>query len=365
METRLYIKYKDGNQKNMYVDYPVKSNGYSGTTIGELVFNTSMTGYQEILTDPSYKGQIVLMTANHIGNTGVNTEDVESERVWPRGLLARNIDLIKKPSNWRSEKNIVEYSKENKFSLVSGIDTRYITKLIRNNTNVVACISSEDRNSVKKLLDQFSYEDESKASDASRSFAANKTKTGNGFKVNLIDCGYKSNISRLLTKYGCDVTVVNVNDSLFNWTNDCDALFFSNGPGDPTVMTEAIDKIKSIMGTKPMLGICMGHQLISLAIGGKVYKMPFGHRGANHPVIDLKTKKIAITSQNHGYCVDRSIGEIATITHINLNDQTVAGIECYKNKVSSVQYHPEAKPGPEESNKLIEQFIKFARSFNA
>ena len=366
MQTKLYIKYIDNNNKNQYLKFNTKNVGYKGTTIGELVFNTSMTGYQEILTDPSYKGQIVLMTTNHIGNTGVNSEDIESESIWPAGMISRNITTMKNPSNWRSVCTLQDISRDNKFSLICGVDTRYLTKIIRNNRHVVACISvSKTFEEAKEMLDAFDYEKVSSAVTAATS-RQNNLYYGNGdLKVNLIDCGYKKNIVRLLSKNGCRVKVVNINDTLTNWTDDCDALFFSNGPGDPTTLDEPIKKIKSLLGTIPMLGICLGHQLISLALGGKVYKMHYGHRGANHPVMDLETKKIAITSQNHGYCVDRSIKEFATITHINLNDQTVAGIKSYKNKVSCVQYHPEAKPGPEESNVVIKDFIKFARSFNA
>ena len=350
-----------------------KSFGADGETMGEVVFNTSMTGYQEILTDPSYKGQIVTMTYPHIGNYGVNIEDVESEKPWVEGFIVK--EASRRISNWRAEESLQKYLSENNIVGVESVDTRALTKHIRE-AGAMKCIISTtdfDSDSLKEKLDtapfiigsdlvkevtcKKAYEWEC---DGVESRWYNQDQLTRQYRVAALDFGIKRNIIRMLFWHGCSVKIFpaccNASDIL-NWNPD--GIFLSNGPGDPAGVTYAIETVRELIenGKKPLFGICLGHQILGLALGGNTYKLKFGHRGANQPVKDLSTGKIDITSQNHGFCVDmNSLPDIVRTTHINLNDNTIEGMELTDGSIFSVQYHPEASPGPHDSNYLFAKF---------
>lgn len=333
---------------------------------GEVVFNTSMTGYQEILTDPSYKGQIVTMTYPLIGNYGVNSDDIESNRIQVEGFVVREYEPA--PSNWRSQKTLADYLNQQGVMALEGIDTRALTRHIRLAGAMKGVISTSD-------LDPVSLVKKAKASqglvgrDIVKEVTCHKPyqwaqEQEARFKVVALDCGIKFNIIRSLAQRGCDVTVVPAHTSAeeIRIINP-DGIVLSNGPGDPEPITYAVDTIKRLMPHYPMFGICLGHQLLGLALGGKTYKLKFGHRGANHPVKNLLTGKVEITAQNHGFCVDiDSIKDPEIqITHINLNDQTLEGMRHRTLPIFSVQYHPEASPGPHDASYLFDEFISFIK----
>ncbi len=333
---------------------------------GEVVFNTSMTGYQEILTDPSYKGQIVTMTYPLIGNYGVNSDDIESNRIQVEGFVVREYEPT--PSNWRSQKTLADYLNQQGVMAIEGIDTRALTRHIRLAGAMKGVISTSD-------LDPVSLVKKAKASQGLVGRDIVKEVTCHEpyqwaqeqeacFKVVALDCGIKFNIIRSLAQRGCDVTVVPAHTSAeeIRIINP-DGIVLSNGPGDPEPITYAVDTIKRLMPHYPMFGICLGHQLLGLALGGKTYKLKFGHRGANHPVKNLLTGKVEITAQNHGFCVDiDSIKDPEVqITHINLNDQTLEGMRHRTLPIFSVQYHPEASPGPHDASYLFDEFISFIK----
>jgi len=333
--------------------------GAAGETYGEVVFNTGMTGYQEILTDPSYKGQIVTMTYALIGNYGINTEDVESRRVFVAGFVVKEVSRI--ASNWRSEKTLDEYLKENNIIGIQDVDTRALTRHIRLRGAMKAVISTED-------LDDKSLTKKAKTSQGlvgidlvkEVTFGEKQEFSKEGkYKVVAIDCGIKTNILRLLAKNDCRVTVVPARTSAEEILNENpDGLFLSNGPGDPAGVPYVVETVKKLLGKLPIFGICLGHQMLGLALGGKTYKLKFGHHGCNQPTKDLKTGKIDITSQNHGFCVDidsLNKGDIE-ITHINLNDNTLEGMRHKKMPIFSVQYHPENAPGPHDAEYLFKEF---------
>ena len=344
--------------------------GAEGETFGEMVFNTSMTGYQEILTDPSYAGQIVCMTYPLIGNYGVNDADVESRRPWVEGFVVREASRIR--SNWRATKSLDEYLRENNIVGIEHIDTRALVRHIRDKGAMRAGISTIDTDP-KKLLDtilsspemsnrelasavtaneKYVYEQQSKIQDP-------KSKM-DGFHIVAYDFGVKTNSLREFSKFGCRVTVVPANTPAGDvMALKPDGIFLSNGPGDPSSMKSVIAEIKKLVETRtPMFGICLGHQLIGAAFGGETYKLKFGHRGGNQPIKDLTTGKIEITSHNHGFAVDaESLPADVEVTHINLNDNTVAGLRHTKLPVFSVQYHPESAPGPHDSEYLFERFV--------
>jgi carbamoyl-phosphate synthase small subunit len=343
--------------------------GFGATTskVGEVVFNTAMTGYQEALTDPSYCEQILLMTYPHIGNTGVNDDDPESARVWVNGFIAKR--FTQKPSNHRSEKPLEQYLIEQNTPALQGIDTRALVRHIRTKGAMKGVIST-DGSTVEELQQQLQQwpgmEGRALATEVctSESFSLPSPAHPRA-RVNLIDGGCKKNILRLLLQANCQVRVVPITAKREDWIKDCDFIFLSNGPGDPAALREPINTLSSIIGHKPIVGICLGHQLLALALGAKTYKLRFGHRGANHPVLDVETNRVEITSQNHGFCVDeKSLVEIgACVTHINLNDQTVAGLRHEEKRVLGVQFHPEACPGPHDSAHLVlERYLQFAMS---
>lgn len=355
--------------------------GKKSITTGEICFNTAITGYQEILTDPSYSGQIINFTFPHIGNIGTNFQDIEANSVRACGLVIR--EPITNPSNYRSQESLNNWLVKNNLTGISGIDTRRVTKLIRvNGAKTVAIIYADkiDETLVKKTAEELKkfpdlngVELAATASENKHYHWANEGKwkqTKNAynsiskkkFKVVAIDYGAKLNILRCLTEVGCDVEVVSAKASFAEIIKyQPDGVFLSNGPGDPAETGKyAIPVIQEIIKNKiPLFGICLGHQLLALAIGAKTSKMHHGHRGANHPVQDLRSKKVEITSQNHGFCVDeKSMPENAEVTHISLFDRTVEGLSLKDKSAFSVQYHPESSPGPDDSFYLFEQFAQ-------
>ena len=336
-----------------------KAFGAEGEKTAEVVFNTSMTGYQEILTDPSYKGQIVAMTYPLIGNYGVNDEDVESTKPQVEGFIIRELSRIS--SNWRSTQSLDDYLKHHGIIGVEGIDTRALTRILRIRGAMMGIISTTDHD-VESLVRKVKSvpgmvgQDLVKAVTVSDAYAWNKK---GEHQVVAIDFGIKRNILRCLESSGCQVTVVPATtrpEEILQ--KKPDGLFLSNGPGDPAAVTYGIDTVKNLVGKLPIFGICLGHQILGLAYGGKTYKLKFGHRGANQPVMDLVNQRVAITSQNHGFAVD--MGSLnpseVELTHINLNDKTVEGMRHKKHPIFSVQYHPEASPGPHDSLYLFDRF---------
>ena len=347
--------------------------GAEGEAGGEVVFNTSMAGYQEILTDPSYKGQIVTMTYPHIGNYGVNEEDVESSKPHLSGYIVKEVSQY--PSNWRSQKSLHVYLKENGVVGIQGIDTRALTRRLRDYGSIEGVISTVELNAkhlvskarsasgivghdlVKEVTCGKSYVWGDSVPVSSKQLAVSRIEEKR-FKVVVYDFGVKLNILRMLTHYGCDVTVVPANTTAEEaLAMNPDGILLSNGPGDPEAVTYGIDNIKKLIGKKPIFGICLGHQLLGLALGGKTYKLKFGHHGGNQPVMDLSTRKVEITAQNHNFALDLdSIGSDVELTHINLSDNTVEGMRHKRYPIFSIQYHPESSPGPHDSWYLFRRF---------
>ena len=333
--------------------------GSVGETIGEVCFNTGMTGYQEILTDPSYAKQIVTMTAPHIGNYGINSEDMESESIQVSGFVIKEESVI--PSNWRAEMSLGDYLRDQDVVGIKGIDTRSLTRHIRDNGAMNGIISSitDDKNKLKNNLKNYpSMEGLDLAKLVSTKSIYHWSSKGK-YKVAAVDFGIKRNILRLLENFDCQVTVFPANTTAKDILDfNPDGVFLSNGPGDPAAVEYGIEAVKQILGKKPIFGICLGHQILAIALGAKTFKLKFGHRGINHPVKNNETGEIEITSQNHGFSVDlNSIPENVIPTHINLNDNTSAGISCIDFPAFSVQYHPESSPGPHDSRYLFEKFI--------
>lgn len=328
--------------------------------VGEVVFNTSMTGYQEIFTDYSYNGQILVMTYPMIGNYGINYDDNESQKPMIKGLVVR--EYCKNPNNWKNELPLDEYLEMNGIIGIEGIDTRMLVKHLRNNGTMKGIITTSIDN-IEGLLKTIDEEDIiSKNYTAEVSTKGAYVIPGHGPKIALLDFGVKLNIIRILQSYGCQITVLPYDTKAEEILKlKVDGLFLSNGPGNPENLMGAVETIKKLMKEMPIFGICMGHQLLGLASGAKTYKLKFGHRGANHPVKDLNTNRVYITSQNHGYAVDESTinTNLFSVTHINLNDGTVEGIKHKYLPVFSVQYHPEACPGPMDSKYLFDQFLNY------
>ena len=333
-----------------------------GEVSGEVVFNTSMTGYQEILTDPSYKGQIVTMTYPLIGNYGVNAEDVESSRIQVEGFIVREYEPM--PSNWRSDGTPADYLTKHGILGIEGIDTRALTRHIRLAGAMKGVMSTEDLNP-ERLVESARASEGLVGRDLVRGVTCRKpyewpVRKKTRFKVVGLDCGMKFHIAECLAQRGCQVTVVPAHTSADEIRAlNPDGIVLSNGPGDPEPVTYAVETIKRLIPDYPIFGICLGHQLLGLAFGGKTFKLKFGHRGANHPVKNLSTGRVEITSQNHGFCVDmNSIKDPdIEITHINLNDQTMEGMRHRRLPVFSVQYHPEASPGPHDASYLFDEFV--------
>jgi carbamoyl-phosphate synthase small subunit len=360
--------------------------GARGITTGEAVFTTTMTGYQEVLTDPSYTGQLVVMTAPEIGNVGVNAADAESIDGKPHvsGFVLRDASPLS--SSWRSEQTLDAYLAQHGIVAISGIDTRKLTRHLRDHGSQNGAIGTA---SVEELLDRakkapdmsgldlvkqvtpkqsYAFTEgrgEWRVSDGHSGGAAQAGRAGAGapgkkreYNVVAIDYGVKKNILRCLVDAGCKVTVVPASTSAVDiLALDPDGVFLSNGPGDPAAVGYAVENLRGILGKKPVFGICLGHQLLALALGGKTYKLKFGHRGANQPVKDLATGRIEITTQNHGFCVDlASLPEGVESTHVHLNDGTSEGLAAKDLRAFSVQYHPEAAAGPHDSLYLFDRF---------
>ncbi len=330
---------------------------------GEVVFNTGMTGYQELISDPSYCGQIVCMTYPLIGNYGINRDDYESIEPAIKGLIVKEVCDF--PSNFRSQMDLAEFFQKRNLSGISGIDTRRLTRILRNSGSVKGKIvnAEADENSVIESLKNTNFSTDQVAHVSTKTAYASP---GRGLKVVLVDFGSKLGILRELTQRNCDVIVVshNITAEEILMMNP-DGIMLSNGPGDPEDVKGATEMIQKLLGKVPIFGICLGHQLIALACGAKTFKLKFGHRGGNHPVLDLKTNKVAITSQNHSYAVDQeSLKETDLVeTHIALNDRTNEGMKHKIHPCFSVQYHPEASPGPEDANYLFDEFIDMMNKF--
>lgn len=357
-----------------------KSIGAKGHTIGEVVFNTSMTGYQEILTDPSYFKQIVTLTYPHIGNTGANQEDCESNNVYAAGLIIRDLPLLH--SNFRSEASLSDYLQTNNVVAIADIDTRRLTRLLRDKGAQAGCIMTGEIDEVRALELAKSFGSmagkdlaQEVTSNDSFSWSSGEWRLGKGFveqtqpEFNIVayDFGVKHNILRMLAERGCRITVVPAKTPAAQVLSlNPDGIFLSNGPGDPEPCDYAISAIKTLLASKkPIFGICLGHQLLALAAGGKTKKMAFGHHGANHPVQDLDTQKVLITSQNHGFEVDEaSLPSNVRVTHRSLFDHSVQGIELIDQSAFSFQGHPEASPGPNDVAYLFDKFINEMRKAN-
>jgi len=340
--------------------------GSLGEVVGEVCFNTGMTGYQEILTDPSYSQQIVTMTTPHIGNYGINNEDIESDRIQVAGFVIKEETVL--PSNWRSLDSIGNYLENNNIVGIQGIDTRSLTRHIRDNGSMNGIISSKnlDINTLKEKLSQSpSMTGLDLAKDVTcknrYTYKDNDEKT---FRVAAIDFGIKTNILRLLSQNDCNIEVFPANTSYKEILEFApDGVFLSNGPGDPSAVSYAIKLVKNLLGKYPIFGICLGHQILALALGAKTFKLKFGHRGINHPVKNLNTGMVEITSQNHGFAVSLdSLPDNVKTTHINLNDGTSAGLVSNTLRAFSVQYHPEASPGPHDSQYLFQNFTKLMKN---
>ena len=353
--------------------------GADGETIGEVVFNTAMTGYQEILTDPSYAKQIVTLTYPHIGNTGVNAEDIESDRIWSAGLVIRNLPLV--ASNWRSEKPLDAYLKDNNIVAIAEIDTRRLTRILREKGAQNGCILAGDNISEEAaiaaaksfpglkgmdLAQEVSRQDITDWSESHWTIEAGyHTQSYTDFHVVAYDFGVKFNILRMLAERGCKLTVVPAKTSAEEvLALNPDGVFLSNGPGDPEPCDYAISAIEKILAKKiPVFGICLGHQLLALASGAKTLKMKFGHHGANHPVQCLADKTVMITSQNHGFAVDdANLPDCLEATHRSLFDNSLQGIKRVDVPAFSFQGHPEASPGPHDVAPLFDQFIDLMRA---
>jgi carbamoyl-phosphate synthase small subunit len=348
--------------------------GAAGETSGEVVFNTSMTGYQEVLTDPSYKGQIVTMTYPLIGNYGINSEDRESKQPQVEGFIVRECARI--PSNFRSHQTLDAYLKEHRIIGLEGIDTRSLVRRLRVRGAMMGVLSTTDLDDARlvkaaQICPSIVGRDLAKVVMPEKTYPWRDgfnspfvtqalTRGRRPHRVVALDFGMKWNILRCLTESGCEVTVVPGTTSAKDiLALEPDGVFLSNGPGDPEPLTYAIDSIRQLIGKKPIFGICLGHQLLGLALGAKTFKLKFGHRGANQPVLNQRTGRVEITTQNHGFavCPETLPAEVES-THINLNDNTLEGLRHKRYPVISVQYHPEASAGPHDSTYLFDEFRK-------
>lgn len=354
-----------------------KSFGAEGTSVGEIVFNTSLTGYQEIVTDPSYAGQFVTFTMPEIGNVGCNAQDMESKRAHCKGIIVRSYQ--DRPSNFRSQEPLSALLKKNNVLGITEIDTRFITKILREEGAMMMVASTQihEKDALKKVLEssprieEVNYIEQVSTKEAyvhtearysTDTFTYNAPRTTK--RIIALDFGVKRNILNELTHAGMEVTVVpnsmSADDIIAKIdAKECDGVFLSNGPGDPLILKEEQEKIKKLIARKvPLFGICLGHQLLSIAHGYDTFKLQFGHHGGNHPVVNVKTNRVEITAQNHNYNVPENITEVATVTHMNLFDNTIEGLKYNDSPIMSVQHHPEASPGPHESAYIFGEFAK-------
>ncbi|WP_367605985.1 glutamine-hydrolyzing carbamoyl-phosphate synthase small subunit [Legionella sp. W05-934-2] len=345
--------------------------GHEGTHIGELVFNTSMTGYQEMLTDPSYSEQIITLTAAHIGNTGCNEEDIESKKIWAKGLVIREYSPY--PSSWRAQTTLSDWLHHNHVTAIAGVDTRFITRHLRDHGSQGACITTEYASQPDKavqlaqsfsglsnrdLAKEVSCKTEQRW-DTDRGEWGPKS-TPQNFHVIAYDYGAKHNILRILQELGCHVTIVPAKTPAEDvLRSNPDGIFLSNGPGDPAACDYAIKAVKQFISAKvPLFGICLGYQILALACGAKETKMKFGHHGGNHPVIDLQSNRVMITSQNHGFMIEEtSLPNELIATHRSLFDQSLQGIKHTSAPAYGFQGHPEGGPGPHDAEKIFKPFI--------
>ncbi len=346
-----------------------------GQALGEVVFNTSMTGYQEVLTDPSYKGQIVAMTYPLTGTYGINSEDMESAAIQVEAFIVKEYQEF--ASNWRSTRSLADFLNEHGKIGIEGIDTRALTRHIRL-AGAMRGVIATDSDDVAKLMETVQAFPGLTGTDLVQHVTCQRayhwrqgpqfdrpapgwSKQSGEFRVVAIDCGIKYNILRKLEQAGCQVLIVPAQTPAEKiLATDPDGIFLSNGPGDPAAVTYVVDTVRGLLGRKPVFGICLGHQIMGLALGGSTFKLKFGHRGANQPVKDLMTGKVEITSQNHGFCVDQNSLQRTPVrlTHMNLNDHTLEGMEHLELPAFSVQYHPEASPGPHDASYLFQRFTK-------
>ena len=353
--------------------YKGTSCGAEGETAGEVVFNTSLTGYPEVLTDPSYKGQIVTMTYPLIGNYGLNEEDFESRGPMVEGFIVKEASPY--PSSWRSKTGLSDFLRKHGIVGIQGIDTRALTRRIRQRGVIEGAISTVDRDPesllakartcpgligrdlIKEVTCQSSYEWDKGTWRLESGYLHPIPEAR--FSVVALDFGIKFNILRKLIEHGCRVTVVPASTSAAEiLRRNPDGIFLSNGPGDPAAVPYAVDTVRQLLGKKPIFGICLGHQILGQAFGGSTYKLKFGHRGGNHPVLNRHTGQVEITAQNHGFAVDaESLPSEVELTHVNLNDHTLEGMRHREMPVFSVQYHPEASPGPHDAGYLFSRFI--------
>jgi len=347
--------------------------GHIGSeTSGELVFNTAMSGYQEVVTDPSYKGQVVTFTYPHIGNYGTNAEDVESDGIQASGIVVH--ELARLASSYRSTKSLQDYLDENGVGGIEGVDTRMIVRILRTEGAMRCVISHDPKADPQELVKRAQQIPSMNGLDLTglvstkAAYQWNEKSTWTygdiapvtrRYKVAAIDYGIKKNILRRLTAYGCDVTVFPSTATAAEiLAIEPDGIFLSNGPGDPAAVTHGIATVRDLLGVRPLFGICLGHQILGLSVGASTYKLKFGHRGANHPVKNLVTGSVEISSQNHGFAVDpATLPPNAEVTHVNLNDDTCAGLRLLDKQAFSVQYHPEASPGPHDSDYLFADFV--------
>lgn len=360
--------------------WPGTAFGATGTEIGEVVFNTSLTGYEEIMTDPSYKGQFVAFTCPHIGNVGINFDDGESAKCHLGAIIVRDLSLA--VSNYRSRVTLDEYCKQQGVMGIAGIDTRTLTKALRDTGCLVGVLTTDASKTTEelvKLAKGWSIEGKDllsvvscdapyewrKGTDEEWEFspAARATHGGQPFHVVAYDFGIKYNILRRLASYGCKITVVPATYPASEVMKlNPDGVFFSNGPGDPSAAPYAVSNAKEILGKKPVFGICMGHQILGQAFGGKTFKLKFGHHGGNHPIRYNPTGRIEISAQNHNFAVDpATLPPGVEVTHINLNDGTCAGMVYAEKKAMTIQYHPESSPGPHDADICFDQFIQMMK----
>ena len=336
--------------------------GAKGYTIGEVCFNTGMTGYQEILTDPSYAGQLIAMTYPHIGNYGINNEDVEGNNIYAKGFIIKDGNVM--PSNYRMTNNLNDYLKKNNIIGIQNIDTRALVKCIRNEGAMNGIISNSilDKIKLKEMICAYpKMEGKDLVKDVTTKNIYKINENKHYKKIVVIDLGIKKNILNLLSEQNMELIVLPAHctiENILSYTPD--GVFLSNGPGDPAAVTYTISTVKELLALQiPIFGICLGHQILALALGAKTYKMKFGHRGCNHPVSSINNHKIAITSQNHGFAIDKkSVPQNVKITHYSLNDNTIEGIKALDKPAFSVQFHPEASPGPHDSKYLFNEFKK-------
>lgn len=338
-----------------------ESFGAEGTSIGEIVFNTSMVGYQEILTDPSYANQIIVMTYPEIGNYGINDDDFESETPRCRGFIVKNSCI--NDSHYKSRQNIAAYLKNHGIIALEGLDTRFLTKKIREK-GVMNCIITteyvDDNNLPEKMSMLHSYEPNRDIVLGVSCKEIREINQTGSINLALIDYGCKTGIIDSLIKRGCKVTVFPANvDSETILRGNFDCVFLSNGPGDPSDCVSEIKTLENLIGQIPIFGICLGYQLLSIVLGAKTFKLKYGHRGANHPVINLQTKRVMMSSQNHGYAVDAgSLTKIMDATYKNLNDDTLEGFKSDSLKIEAVQFHPEANPGPTDAAVIFDEWVQ-------